>query len=129
MVDALPVDGLSLNTLSVDASRLMPTTNVNTMRQCTPPPSSFTSIFLRLLHDGMHTIKCTRWNAHDGMHMIESARWNPHNRIRTKESARWNPHLHDRMPSMECVRMKRWNAHEGTHTIKSVRICTMESAQ
>ena len=111
-------------------------TNVNTMRQCTHPPSYFTSSFLRLSHDGMHTMECVqryahgRWNPHDGIRTMESTRWNSHNGIRTMESAWWNPY--DGIRTMECAR---WNSHDRTPgpTMECARwnlhkgMCTMNS--
>ena len=126
----------SMNSYSIHAN-----TYVNTMRQCTHLPSYFTSSFLRLSHDGLHTIECVqryahdRWNPHDGTRTMEPAWWNSHDRtrgptmkctrwIRTIECAQWdgihtmgwNPH--DRISMMESAR---WNPHDGIRTIESAR--------
>ena len=101
LADALPVDGLPLNTLPVDAPRLMPTattnTNVNSMRQCTHPPVllylfSPPSIARWNTYNGMHMMECTRWNVHDGMHTIDRTQRNAHDRSHTTECVQWNAH-------------------------------------
>ena len=92
-------------------------TDVNTLRQYTYPPSSFTSSFLRLSHDRMHIMECT----HDGMHKIECTQQNAYNGmrtaafIRTMKSPQWSLYG---IYTMEPVQ---WKLHDEIHSMESSR--------
>ena len=115
------------------APRLMPTATANAyMNTMRPPPVLPLLLPSSVLHDGMHTMECTRWNAHDGMHTIECTQWNGYNGMRTIEFGQRNPH--NGVCMMEFVQ---WNPYDRIRTMESVRwspqdeICirTMECAR